>query len=565
MTIKDLKQKVAEKSAAIFKKPAAALSAAAAVAAVAAILLFAGRSQVFSGIFKDQSGLAMVREGKAEAVKKEGARRETLRVYTNDATGMTNPAYAVSFGDAAVSSAIFEPLMRRDKDGSLVPVLAKKVQVSGDGTTYTIQLKKGLGFSDGTPVTAQDAAFSIAAMCAVEREETAYQNLAGYQEFSQGTVPMPEGVKTVGELELELVFDRPSPDNLAILETRIQKMPDNTSAGTIAALQQIAMSGVGTGPYVKTDTPEGSGMRLAASPNYRGKIRDIKTVEFVAYGTYEMGDAIEAGGIDVAFFSSDSAFFDLLFDGKQYTIYEKPLLNLYFLSMNRNNQYLYIPQVRQAMALSIDRDEYAFGGLSKHLVKADGIAPEGSILVGDEPLKTDEKKAKELIEGANERYGHLKKRLVLPILVGNKVQEELAKNVKSQLKKIDLTVDIEPMDQNRYLQQVYMLQDFDLILSGSAGIHKTSFYETLATDMQGLPIACNSRELDEAIAALENSYSPAAVNAAWKKLNTVCNRQVPVIPLARPKLYLAVSADLSGYRINQYDDFFENIQEIRVK
>ena len=171
----------------------------------------------------------------------------------------------------------------------------------------------------------------------------------------------------------------------------------------------------------------------------------------------------------------------------------------------------------------------------------------------------------ELIAGVDETYGHLKRRLVLPVLAGNKVQEELAKNVKSQLKKIDLTVDIEPLDQNMYLQQVYMLQNFDLILSGSAGTDQASFYEALATDMQGLPISCNSRELDEAIAALDGSYSQEAVYAAWKKLNTVCNRQVPVIPLARPKQYLAVSADLSGYRINQYDAFFENIQEIRVR
>ena len=415
-------------------------------------------------------------------------------------------------------------------------------------------------------MTAEDAAFSIAAMCAVDREEaSAFQNLAGYQVFSEGASEMPDGVRATGELTLELVFDKPSPDNLFILETKIQKKPEDLSAGTIAAIQQIAMGGVGTGPYIKTDTPDGSGMRLEASENYRGKIRDIKAVEFAAYGTYEMGEAVDNHTVDVVFFNGDNAFFDLLFDGKQYTIYEKPLQSLYFLSMNRNNKYLYIPKVRRAMALSIDKDGYAKGGLSRYLVKADGIVPEDSILAGAEPLKTDGKKAKELIQEADGTYESLKSNLVLPILAGNEIQEELAKNVKSQLKEIGLTVEIEALDQNRYLQQVYMLQDFDLILSGSAGWDKTSFYGALAKDMQGLPTACNSQDLNNAIAALENSYSQEAVYAAWKKLNTVCNQQVPVIPLARPKQYLAVSADLSGYRINQYDDFFENIQEIRVK
>ena len=56
-----------------------------------------------------------------------------------------------------------------------------------------------------------------------------------------------------------------------------------------------------------------------------------------------------------------------------------------------------------------------------------------------------------------------------------------------------------------------------------------------------------------------------ALTAAWKKAADAAGRQVPVIPLARPKQFLAVSADLSGYRITRYDDFFVNIQDIRVK
>ena len=121
MTNKDLKQKMAAKLAAVFKKPAAAACAAAAVFIIAAILLFTGRDRVFFGIFKDQSGLAMVREGNAEGISKEGERRETLRVYSNDATGMTNPAYAASSGDVAAASIVFEPLMRRGGDGKTEP------------------------------------------------------------------------------------------------------------------------------------------------------------------------------------------------------------------------------------------------------------------------------------------------------------------------------------------------------------------------------------------------------------------------------------------------------------
>ncbi len=545
---------------------AAAAFAAAVFLMIAVTVLFMNRGRVFSGIFKDQSGLAMVQEGDPQKVHKEGERRQVLRVYTNDATGATNPAYAATWGDRAASSIVFEPLMHREMDGSLAPVLAKKVDVSGDGAEYVIQLKKNIYFSDGTGLTAEDAAFSIAAMCAAAGEDKkAYQNLAGYREFQEGQVQMPEGISVMDEQTLKLTFSQPSPDNLRLLETRIQKKPSDQQAGFIAALQQIAMEGVGTGPYVKAVTPEGTGIRLEASSNYRKKIRDIKAIEFVTYGTYEMGDAVSEGALDVVVFNGDNAFFNVIFDASQYTIYEKPIQSLYFLAMNRNNQYLYIPQVRQAMALSIDKDSYALGSLSRYLVKADGLVPEDSRTAGNGPLSKDGKKAKEIIADIADRYEAPKKSLILPILMGNKVQEELAKDIKRDLKSVGLTVDIEILDQASYLQEVYMLQNFDLILTGMSGWDTPSSYTALASDMQGLPIACNSKELNEAARQLNSCYSEEKVTAAWKKLNTVCNQQVPVIPLGRPKQFIAVSADLSGCQINQYDDFFVNIHEIRVR
>mgnify|MGYP000278076999 FL=1 len=137
--------------------------------------------------------------------------------------------------------------------------------------------------------------------------------------------------------------------------------------------------------------------------------------------------------------------------------------------------------------------------------------------------------------------------------------------MKSDLKDIGFDVDIELLDQAAYLRQVYMLQDFDLILSGTGGWDDPSAWDGLAEDMQGLPTACNSNELNAALGELSTAYSEKALTAAWKKAADVAALQVPVVPLARPKQFLAVSADLSGYRITRYDDFFVNIQDIRVK
>ena len=144
-----LKERMAAFAASVRKKPYAAAIAAAAVVLAAVLFFVMGPPRIFSGIFRDQTGLAMVQEGRENAVQKDEERRQVLRVYTNDATGVINPAYASSAGDRAVSAVIFEPLMRKNVDGKLEPVLARQVRMAGDGATCTIQLKKNVRFSDG--------------------------------------------------------------------------------------------------------------------------------------------------------------------------------------------------------------------------------------------------------------------------------------------------------------------------------------------------------------------------------------------------------------------------------
>lgn len=91
-----IKERMAAFAAAVRKKPYAAAIAAAAVVLAALLFFVMGPPRIFSGIFRDQTGLAMVQEGKGSAVQKDEERRQVLRVYTNDATGVINPAYASS-------------------------------------------------------------------------------------------------------------------------------------------------------------------------------------------------------------------------------------------------------------------------------------------------------------------------------------------------------------------------------------------------------------------------------------------------------------------------------------
>jgi len=72
-----------------------------------------------------------------------------------------NPVLATSQADQDISALVFSGLMRSMPDGSLIPDLASSYTVSQDGTVYTFTMRAGATFQDGTPVTAQDVAFTV--------------------------------------------------------------------------------------------------------------------------------------------------------------------------------------------------------------------------------------------------------------------------------------------------------------------------------------------------------------------------------------------------------------------
>jgi len=58
-------------------------------------------------------------------------------------------------------SLLYDTLLWKDGEGELLPWLAERVDRSADGLTYTFELRPGLSWSDGTPLTAADVVFTF--------------------------------------------------------------------------------------------------------------------------------------------------------------------------------------------------------------------------------------------------------------------------------------------------------------------------------------------------------------------------------------------------------------------
>ncbi|HEX9609088.1 MAG TPA: ABC transporter substrate-binding protein [Candidatus Paceibacterota bacterium] len=72
-----------------------------------------------------------------------------------------NPLLAISDADRDLTALVYSGLMRPNADGTLVPDLAERYEISEDGVTYTFTLRDGVAFHNNEPVTAEDVVFTV--------------------------------------------------------------------------------------------------------------------------------------------------------------------------------------------------------------------------------------------------------------------------------------------------------------------------------------------------------------------------------------------------------------------
>lgn len=85
---------------------------------------------------------------------------DTLRINLASEPDYLDPALNSSVDGACLAANSFSGLYTYDENGVCVPACAEGYEVSADGLTYTVTLKKDLKWSDGSALTAKDFEYS---------------------------------------------------------------------------------------------------------------------------------------------------------------------------------------------------------------------------------------------------------------------------------------------------------------------------------------------------------------------------------------------------------------------
>lgn len=83
-----------------------------------------------------------------------GAGKSVLTMALNQDTGPLDP-HRYSPNNMFAQNLLYEPLVKYNEEGKIVPWLAESWDISPDGKKYTFHLRKGVVFSDGTPFNAK--------------------------------------------------------------------------------------------------------------------------------------------------------------------------------------------------------------------------------------------------------------------------------------------------------------------------------------------------------------------------------------------------------------------------
>ena len=229
----------------------------------------------------------------------------------------------------------------------LIPQLADQMPtVSEDGLTYTIKLREGVSFHDGTPFNAQAMKFSL---------QRFIENGGKPSFLLADTV---DSIEAIGEYEIAIKLKKPFAAFPALLAfTGACAVSPN--AYKIGAGEFNPSELVGTGPYKLVQFSSDS-IRLDTFEDYWGEkpANQGVDVQIYASNSANLFNSFRTGAVEVAYQSLDPEQIKNLKEGtsqEKWQAIEAPGTAINYLVLNRNQKPLDQPEVRQAIAAMIDR------------------------------------------------------------------------------------------------------------------------------------------------------------------------------------------------------------------
>jgi peptide/nickel transport system substrate-binding protein len=447
---------------------------------------------------------------------------------------------------------------------ALEPELAQSWKVSKDGKEITFKLRSGVSFSDGTPFSAEDVAYTVKQLM-----DPALHSPTG-DAFRSG--PGDVDAKIISATQISITFPAPVAgldrqfDQVAILSAHSGK-------------KEMAV----LGPFMVADYKPGSTVFLRRNPNYwktDAKGRKLPYLDSIKLDIQPNRDVemlrFKRGEIDLIN-SIDSEYFDKLASTSPQLVHDAgPSLDseqMWFNEVAKSSLRAYkknwfrSANFRRAISQAINREDLARVVFRGHAQPAVGpVSPANKLWFNAhlkvEPHSQDAALKALQSEGFRLENGTLKDKdgnaVVFSIITnsGNKYRERMATMIQEDLQKIGIQVNVVTLDFPSLIERMTQTFDYEAILLGltNVGLDPSEQMNVWLSSSENhqwnpsekAPETAWEAEIDKLMRAQASSADPKKRKESFDRVQEIAVEQAPFIYLVNRNALSAVAASVQG-------------------
>ena len=494
-----------------------------------------------------------------------------------------NPILAQTDADKDLARLVFSGLLKYDKHRQLVPDLAERYEISEDQLVYTFYLKSNIFWHDGESFDADDVIFTIASIQDPEFNSPLSRSFRGIsaEKVDEQTVKFTLketfapflGSLIVGILPEHLWYAIP-PSNASL--TELNRAPIGTGAWKF---EKSAKDKTGV---IKSYT-------LVKNTGYYGDQPHLNKIIFKFYGDFISAvDALKSKDVEgLAYLPKDLSAELIKYKNLNYHYLDQPQYTAIFFNQ-RNNELLKADYIRQAIALSIDKEV-----IVKDIFNSDGRVAHGPTLpgIGINPeikvynydpnvaVQLLEKNGWPLVATTTEdgltKQIRIKKSWELRLkltTVDQPINVKAAELIKISLEQIGFGVDLILVDKSKILQEVINPRGYEALLFAEnlgSDPDPFPFWHSSQNEYPGLNLAIfTDRQADKLLEDARKTSDWAERKGKYLEFQKIIAEALPAVFLYNttytyPQDKVIKGFDLAG--IASPADRFANLSEWFVK
>jgi peptide/nickel transport system substrate-binding protein len=527
-----------------------------------------------------------------------GVRGGRLVIATRGAPKTFNPITQDEIVSSEITRHLFTAMCGFDKARQEVtPGLAESWKVAPDQKTWTFNLRKGLRWSDGEPLTADDVVFTFQALCST--------NSINVLADSVKLNGRPFSVTKVDELTVRIVTPEVYAPFLEACAAGVPIIPKHKLAAALAKGKFDSAYGVNTppadlvgcGPFVLKAYKPGEMALLERNPCYfevdRNGTRlpyfdniayaivpdmnalslrflngESDVIEEIRPDEYEQFKARASAGkfslYDLGYVSSTTYFWFNMSPGQNEQT-GQPLVDPKKLKWFQQKKF------RQAVSFAIDRESIAKSIYAGRAEPNYGLVDQGNMKWFNPDIHQypyDLEKARALLAeiGIKDRDGDGMLEdaegnpieFVLNTDVSNAIRNKTAVMIQSDLKKLGFKVIYQPMELNALIDRITINQ-YECILLGyhfnslAPAVNYMGMLSSSAQDhswnpAQGTPATAWETRVDELMVAQAKSFDFSERKKDFDEVQMILSDEQPLIFTVTPRVYAAIRPDIGNLR-----------------